>query len=255
MLLIATIIFLASNTSEIPRISRRVRPAHEDRIRQLIENNYIPSPPPFALPDTNVDTVKNGTAPEPSKAEVPKFVEIPKNDYDDFKKAIQALRKLLKPESMETLKRLTTTIVDEKARELGGGGYGAVPDKLATLVQSAVSFQKSVDDDKTKNKTMDSWIHQMAQGGVPGSLQEMPPAFRLQQSLAQGAAQPGSPASPFLPVYYQNIPLAQDASFRQLSPPGYQTIPYFQLPSSTQHEYNSEPPVEFRSPLQTPTLL
>lgn len=43
---------------------------------------------------------------------------------------IRALTKLLKPESIESLKRLTTKIVGEKAREMGVKGDGVAPDRL-----------------------------------------------------------------------------------------------------------------------------
>ncbi|KAL8275954.1 hypothetical protein Esti_000070 [Eimeria stiedai] len=242
MLVAAALPLLALRTLEVSRTSRRIRPAHEENIRKLIENDAVAWSQKFELPDSGIGNARQESI-------------VPKEDYDDFKKSvsasigqwIRALTKLMKPESVETLKRLTTSIASVKAHESGIQGYGIAPDKLTTLVESTVSAQRPGEYTPLTIAPANSWVQQIPQVPMAKSSQPLPPTAENEQ--------PGPPAggpaflAPFLasPMYLSNMPLsqvhvsrcslirvatdlskAQDASSKQLAPPGYEAFPDFQ---------------------------
>ncbi|CDJ29617.1 uncharacterized protein EMH_0051280 [Eimeria mitis] len=229
LLMIAGLPLAVSNTSEIAQRSGRIRAAHEENLRRLIENDG--EYPRFALPDSTAN----------SKGEELKckdlFIFISYAVLHAFK------HKFLEKSTTTSSNPLTTAIVNQSKREADVRSYGVPTDKLT----SASSALPSWPEDKEQSSGSSSWVEQFPSSFAASALQQLTPLQQqqqqqllqqqlLQQQLQQQLLQqqlasipqslevsaPGS-------AYAQSTPTAQELNFRQYpATAAYPLLPYIQ---------------------------
>lgn len=150
-----------------------------------------------------------------TEEEEPRFHQVSKEQYDDFSKGLKALNKLLKPDSLEILKNITGMASQTAKKNDPNTAFN--PEKLASLVSSAMSNQPEGFNYDRLNTMLQKWKNNMMSGPTQALAQAMgnsqtpqmsPPSVPQNLSFAQVSPQQYPPMIPYIQVAGPQVPMA-----------------------------------------------
>ncbi|CBZ51006.1 conserved hypothetical protein [Neospora caninum Liverpool] len=244
--IIVTSLAVVAHAADLPRASRFYRTTeHSNGLRSLLENTEVERPPAPAAP------VPSGTAPGVSIPEEPTFTQVSTEEYDEYRRGITALHKILKPENMKTLKKLTAMLNQQNAHSTTADTTGAMsPEKLTALLTSAMATQPEGFDFNSMNRVLENWQQQMSRGPFANIVPAMPaPSPQFVQSTDPFPAIATTNVMPGHSTIYPAL-----TNFAQVAPVQYSVppIPYFQITPQAGYQFAQAQPAveEFTSPQQ-----
>ncbi|KEP60161.1 UNVERIFIED_CONTAM: hypothetical protein HHA_288310 [Hammondia hammondi] len=236
----------AAHATNLPRASRFYTTTERSvDLRNLLENTEVERPPALTGP-AHSDSAQAVPVPEE-----PKFTQVSTEEYNEYKHGMTALHKILKPENMKTLKKLTAMLNQQNTMPAATNPLAAMSaEKLTALLASAMATQPEGFDFNSMNRVLENWKQQISRGPFANIVPALPAdAAQFVQPTVPLATVAGAPVMSGQPIVSPALTnFAQVAPIQYALPP----IPYFQITPQAGYQFAQAQPAmeEFTSPQQ-----
>ncbi|KFH08749.1 hypothetical protein TGVAND_288310 [Toxoplasma gondii VAND] len=236
----------AAHATNLPRASRFYTTTERSvDLRNLLENTEVERPPAPAGP-AHSDSAREIPVPEE-----PQFTQVSTEEYNEYKHGMTALQKILKPENIKTLKKLTAMLNHQNTLPTAADPHAEMSaEKLTALLTSAMATQTEGFDFNSVNRVLENWKQHISRGPFANMVPALPAdAAQFVQPTVPFAAVAGAPV-----MSGQSIVSPAFANFAQVAPMPYALppIPYFQITPQPGYQFAQPQPAmeEFTSPQQ-----